>query len=90
MDQNQDDSPADGVLTRVCLTCGQEYYLTGGDTGEKMSCEKCGSTVFREFFSHTDGDEAASDFADSTDRDLDPDDAEGDALPGDVIDLDLR
>jgi hypothetical protein len=88
MDKNRDE-PA-GVLTRVCLTCGQEYYLTGGDTGAGMICEKCGSTVFREFFSHTENDEAATDFADSTDRDLDPDDPEGDALPGDVIDLDYR
>ena len=85
------ENSGEGVLTRVCLTCGQEYYLTGGEkTGGKMTCEKCGSTVFREFFSHTDGDEAATDFADTTDRDLDPDDAEGDALPGDVIDLDYR
>ena len=89
MNDNRDE-PTEGVLTRVCLTCGQEYYLTGGDAGGKMVCEKCGSTVFREFFSHTEGDEAASDFAESTDRDLDPDDAEGDAMPGDVIDLDYR
>jgi hypothetical protein len=84
------ESGDEGVLTRVCLTCGQEYYLTGGDTGGRMVCERCGSTVFREFFSHTVADEAATDFADSTDRDLDPDDAEGEALPGDVIDLDPR
>ncbi|HUE96773.1 MAG TPA: hypothetical protein VMN39_08940 [Longimicrobiaceae bacterium] len=31
--------------------------------------------------------EAAADFRDSTDRDLDADDAEGDTLPGDVMDL---
>jgi hypothetical protein len=84
------DSGAGDVLTRVCLTCGQEYYLTGGEAGGKMVCEKCGSTVFREFLTRGEDDEAARDFADTTGRDLDPDDAEGDTLPGDVIDLDLR
>ena len=43
--------------------------------------------VFRNFFSPTDDDDAAQDFQDSTARDLDPDDAEGETMPGDVMDL---
>ena len=78
---------AQGVLTLVCFTCGQEYYFENQDPPEEMSCEKCGGTVFRDFFTPTDGDEAAQDFRDSTERDLDPDDAEGDTRPTDVIDL---
>ena len=89
MDEQQGQpTPAGGVLTKVCLTCGQEYYLTAESAAGALACEKCGSTVFRDFFTHTEGDEAAEDFADTTGRDLDPDDAEGDAMPGDVIDLD--
>ena len=42
--------------------------------------------MFREFHTNQ-GDEAAEDFRDSTERDLAPDDAEGDVLPGDVLDL---
>ena len=87
-DQEGLPTPAGGVLTKVCLTCGQEYYLTAADTGAKLVCEKCGSTVFRDFLTPNEGDEAAEDFDDTTRRDLDPDDAEGDAMPGDVIDLD--
>lgn len=79
--------PARGVLTLVCFKCGTEYYFTDADPPEGMSCEKCGNTVFRDFFSPLTGDEAARDFVDSTARDLDPDDAEGETLPGDVLDL---
>jgi DNA-directed RNA polymerase subunit RPC12/RpoP len=77
----------DGVLTRVCLTCGQEYYFTNTAPPPTMICEKCGSTVFREFYTPLEADEVERDYLESTDRDLDPDDAEGDALPGDVLDL---
>ncbi|HET7273727.1 MAG TPA: hypothetical protein VFI91_01020 [Longimicrobiaceae bacterium] len=78
---------AEGVLTLVCLKCGTDYRFEGNDPPPEVSCEKCGGTVFRSFFSPTDGDEAAQDFHDTTDRDLDADDAEGDTAPGDVLDL---
>lgn len=79
--------PSEGVLTLVCLKCGTEYYFTDSAPPAGITCEKCAGTVFREFFSPEENDEAARDFDDTTGRDLDPDDAEGDALPGDVIDL---
>ena len=75
------------VLTLVCETCGKDYFFEDEQPPEGMKCEKCGSTVFRAFHDRV-GDEAADDFRDSTERDLDPDDAEGDVLPGDVMDLD--
>ena len=81
------EEPARGVLTLVCFKCGTEYYFTESDPPAEMSCEKCGNTVFRDFFTPTSGDEASRDFDDSTERDLDPDDAEGDVMPGDVLDL---
>jgi DNA-directed RNA polymerase subunit RPC12/RpoP len=81
-----DDAERTGVLTLVCLKCGNEYYFTSERPQSGMTCEKCGGAVFREFFSG-DGDEAREDFQETTGRDLDPDDAEGDALPGDLIDL---
>ena len=74
------------VLTLVCETCGKDYFFEDEQPPEGMKCEKCGSTVFRTFHDRA-GDEAADDFRDSTERDLDPDDAEGDVLPGDVMDL---
>lgn len=74
------------VLTLVCENCGKDYFFDDEPPEPGMRCEKCGGTVFRSFHASI-GDEVADDFRDSTERDLDPDDAEGDVLPGDVMDL---
>ncbi len=79
--------PITEVLTLVCENCGKDYFFEDEPPPADMRCEKCGGTVFRDFYSPTDGDEAARDFEDSTARDLDTDDPEGDTLPGDLIDL---
>jgi hypothetical protein len=79
-------APGDSVLTLVCETCGKDYFFEDEQPPQGMRCEKCGSTVFRSFHDRA-GDEAADDFRESTARDLDPDDAEGDVLPGDLLDL---
>ncbi len=81
-----DQEPAEGVLTLVCFTCGKEYFFADENPPQEMTCEKCGNTVFRSFFSPI-GDEVADDFRDSTERDLTPDSTEEDTAPGDVIDL---
>lgn len=78
--------PVQEVLTLVCEQCGKDYFFEDEEPPADMECEKCGSTVFRAFDT-TVGDEASDDFRDSTERDLDPDDAEGDTLPGDLMDL---
>jgi hypothetical protein len=75
------------VLTLVCEMCGNGYHFTEAAPPPGISCEKCGGKVFRPFDTRI-GDDAADDFRDSTERDLAPDDAEGDVLPGDVMDLD--
>ncbi|HLL82147.1 MAG TPA: hypothetical protein VK420_05830 [Longimicrobium sp.] len=78
--------PRTEVLTLVCENCGKDYFFEDEQPRPGMTCEKCGASVFRSF--HTSiGDEAADDFRDSTERDLDPDDPEGDVLPGDILDL---
>lgn len=74
------------VLTLVCENCGKDYFFEDEPPEPGMRCEKCGGTVFRSFH-ETVGSEAADDFRDSTERDLDPDDPEGDVMPGDIIDL---
>lgn len=78
--------PVTSVLTLVCEQCGKDYFFEDEPPAPGMTCEKCGGTVFRSFHDSV-GDEAADDFRDSTERDLDPDDPEGDVLPGDVMDL---
>jgi hypothetical protein len=86
-EDRQTGDEAGGVLTLVCLKCGTEYYFSEGAPPRGMTCEKCGNGVFRDFFSPAEGSEASDDFDETTSRDLDPDDAEGDTLPGDVLDL---
>lgn len=76
-----------GVLTLLCVKCGHEYYFSEGPPPAGISCEKCVNGVFREFFTPRAGDEAAEDFEETTARDLATDDAEGDTLPGDLLDL---
>lgn len=76
-----------GVLTLTCLKCGQQYYFSDGPPPPGIICEKCGNGVFRDFYSPPGGDEAAEDFEETTGRDLNTDDAEGDTLPGDLLDL---
>jgi len=78
--------PVTEVLTLICETCGKDYFFEDDPPPPDMKCEKCGSTVFRAFQESV-GSEAADDFRDSTERDLDPDDPEGDTLPGDLMDL---
>jgi hypothetical protein len=82
-----DDAEGARVLTLVCFKCGTEYFFADDPPPAEMSCEKCGNSVFRSFYSGA-SSEALQDFEDTTARDLDPDDAEGDAFPGDVLDLD--
>lgn len=74
------------MLTLVCEKCGKDYFFDDEPPPADMKCEKCGGTVFRSFHDVV-GDDAADDFRDSTERDLDPDDPEGDVLPGDIMDL---
>jgi hypothetical protein len=78
----------DGILTLVCLKCGTEYYFGRDVPPDSLQCEKCHNTVFRSFYTPEADDEAAADFSESTSRDMNSDDAEGETLPGDVLDLD--
>jgi hypothetical protein len=78
---------ASGTLTLVCERCGKDYFFDAAEPPPAgLACEKCGGTVFRTFHDCV-GDEAADDFRDSTERDTDPDDAEGEVMPGDLLDL---
>jgi predicted nucleic acid-binding Zn-ribbon protein len=83
----EQDRGADGVLVQVCLKCGKEYMFDTGEPPAELSCEKCGSEVFRSFFSPPRGDEAAEDFRDSTERDTLTTDPGTDVTRGDLHDL---
>ncbi len=78
--------PVTEVLTLICESCGKSYFFEDEAPSADLACEKCGGTVFRSFQDSV-GDEVVDDFRDATERDLNPDDPEGDTLPGDLLDL---
>lgn len=78
---------AEAILTLVCFKCGTEYYFSEGSQPEEMTCGKCGNTVFRSYVSST-SEREDGEYEEATGRDLRTDDPEGDALPGDLLDLD--
>jgi DNA-directed RNA polymerase subunit RPC12/RpoP len=78
----------DRVVLLVCLACGREYQFEGREEpSSELACEKCGNGVFRRFEDTAVPDEVEADYRETTERDLDTDDAPGDATPGDLHDL---
>lgn len=60
-DARQDAEGADDmeqVTTMICLTCGAEQFFTA-EVPDELTCEKCGSTVFRNFTTPVARDDAA-------------------------------
>lgn len=86
-EKEQRATGAGDVVLMVCIECGTEYELEAGESAEGLTCEKCGSEVFRRFQDTASPGDAERDFRETTERDLDTDDPEGDATPGDLHDL---
>jgi DNA-directed RNA polymerase subunit RPC12/RpoP len=86
-DMEQSESAGQGILVQVCIECGKEYFQDDGAPAPDRKCEKCGNTVFRSFYASAQPDDAATDFADSTDRDTLTDDGATDVTRGDLHDL---
>ena len=78
-----------GVVTLVCLTCGKEKFFTG-EVPAAVTCEQCGSTVFRTFATPTEPDEAAIDALEAQARSMAYGDSSPDTTQDDVRDLDMR
>ncbi|MEJ2187741.1 MAG: hypothetical protein P8Z36_17770 [Gemmatimonadota bacterium] len=76
----------DHVLVAVCEECGREYFFQEA-VPEDLACERCGNQVFRTFEADTVPDEVEDEFREETERDLAPDDPEGDVVDGDIRDL---
>lgn len=78
-----------GIVTLVCLTCGKEKFFTR-EVPAAVSCEQCGSTVFRTFATPTEPDEAAIDALEAQARSMAYGDSSPDTTRDDVRDLDMR
>jgi hypothetical protein len=78
-----------GIVTLVCLTCGKEKFFTQ-EVPAAVSCEQCGSTVFRTFATPTEPDEAAIDALEAQARSMAYGDSSPDTTRDDVRDLDAQ
>ena len=78
-----------GIVTLVCLTCGKEKFFTS-EVPAAVSCDQCGSTVFRTFATPTEPDEAAIDALEAQARSMAYGDSSPDTTQDDVRDLDIR
>ena len=78
-----------GLVTLVCLTCGKERFFTQ-DVPAAVTCEQCGSTVFRTFATPPERDEAAIDALEAQARSMAYGDSSPDTTIGDVRDLGQR
>ena len=76
----------DGLLTLICITCGNELFFTTKPPADEP-CPRCGSTVFRSFFTPAASDEAAQSLLEDTTRSISLDGGSTDSTAGDLRDL---
>lgn len=78
-----------GLITLVCLTCGNEHFYDH-TVPLSVKCEKCGGTVFRQFATPTEPDEATVASLEAQARSIALDDQSPQTTPDDVRDLEAR
>ena len=78
-----------GLVTLVCLTCGNEHFYDHS-VPPYVKCEKCGGTVFRQFATPTEPDEASVATLEEQARSIALDDDSPQTAPDEVRDLDAR
>ncbi|MGH7475755.1 MAG: hypothetical protein ACRELD_05660 [Longimicrobiales bacterium] len=78
--------PVGEVRVQVCVECGREYMFEG-ETPADLACDRCGGTVFREFYADAQTDDVEEEFREATERDLATDAGGSDVRPGDLYDL---
>jgi hypothetical protein len=85
-----DNSGPHGVVTLVCLTCGKEKFYEQAAPPPNVTCDQCRSTVFRQFATPTEPDEATIAQLEEQARSIAYGDASPDTVLDDVRDLDQR
>lgn len=84
-----DQSGPHGIVTLICLTCGNEKSYDKA-VPDAATCDKCRGTVFRQFATPTEPDEASIAQLEDQARSIAYGDSSPDTAPGDVRDLDAR
>ena len=83
------DSGPGGIVTMVCITCGNERSFSR-QVPTALKCDKCGGTVFREFDTPTVPDEATLDQLEQQARSRAYGDPSPGTAPDEITDLDNR
>jgi DNA-directed RNA polymerase subunit RPC12/RpoP len=78
-----------GLVTLVCLTCGKEHFYDR-EVPRSLKCGQCSGTVFRQFATPTEPDEAAVAQLEEQARSMSYDDVSPETSDGDARDLDAR
>ena len=81
-----DRAGPEGLLTLVCLTCGNHKYFEQAPPAA-VTCERCGGTVFRNFFTPTERDEATISQLEETARSIALDEESPDISADELRDL---
>ena len=78
-----------GLVTMVCITCGAEQFFDQS-VPSSITCTKCGSSVFRQFATPTQPDEATIAQLEEQARSMSYGDSSPDTTADDVRDLGNR
>jgi len=78
-----------GIITLVCITCGNEKFYDQA-VPNAVKCEKCGGTVFRNFATPTEPDDASIAQLEEQARSISYGDSSPDTTASDLRDLDAR
>ena len=78
-----------GLVTMICITCGAEQFFDQS-VPSSIKCTKCGSSVFRQFATPTQPDEATIAQLEEQARSMSYGDASPDSTADDVRDLGNR
>lgn len=84
-----DTSGPRGIVTLVCVTCGNEESFEDR-VPSSLTCAKCGGTVHRQFATPTEPDDATISQLEEQARSLGYGDPSPDTTPDEVRDLDTR
>lgn len=76
------------LVTLVCITCGREQFHSHA-VPQSTVCDKCGGTVFRQFSTPTEPDDASIAALEEQSRSYGYGDPSPDSTRGDVGDLDM-
>jgi hypothetical protein len=78
-----------GLATMVCVTCGAEQFFDK-QIPVTLTCTKCGGTVFRQFMTPTDPDEATISQLEEQARSIQYGDPSPETSPDELRDLESQ